>query len=418
MKEVSKKFNLHDKGIKFYRSTKGITLVALVITIVILIILAVVSINAIFGESGLIRYAQDSERYQANAEASDSKLLNDATEYIDGIIGGGSSEGDIPSTPIEVEQAKESGDTFEDTTIIKDDLDNDVTIPGGFHVAEDSGTKIEEGIVIEDDIGNQFVWIPTGTYQTTDAVETTKTNNLIRRDFKDSEVEEITENNGDGEIKVNFRDLETYYYGEGDSRSCTISNGINSIDTFKNSATTNKGFYIGRYESGTEEERKSNSDSFTIPLVQANKNAYVYITRNQAKVQAEEMYKGNEYITSELISSYAWDTALNFICQNNEEGYMLAITKDNAYGNIGTGNKELTGVYEADSYCNIYDILGNCREWSTEYSSSTPSITGGPCVARGGYYNDDIRYNAAYRSDINEEYSDADNTFRIVLYIK
>ena len=34
---------------------KGITLVALVITIVILIILATVSINAMFGENGLIQ---------------------------------------------------------------------------------------------------------------------------------------------------------------------------------------------------------------------------------------------------------------------------------------------------------------------------------------------------------------------------
>ena len=43
---------------------KGITLVALVITIVILIILAVISINAIFGENGLITKAQEAKRMQ------------------------------------------------------------------------------------------------------------------------------------------------------------------------------------------------------------------------------------------------------------------------------------------------------------------------------------------------------------------
>ena len=36
------------------RSKKGITLIALVITIVILIILAVISINAMFGDNGII----------------------------------------------------------------------------------------------------------------------------------------------------------------------------------------------------------------------------------------------------------------------------------------------------------------------------------------------------------------------------
>ena len=47
---------------------RGITLVALVITIVILIILAVVAINAVFGDSGLLQYAQDARNYQANAD--------------------------------------------------------------------------------------------------------------------------------------------------------------------------------------------------------------------------------------------------------------------------------------------------------------------------------------------------------------
>ena len=48
---------------------KGITLVALVITIVILIILAVISINAIFGDNGLITSAQKGRKEQEKAEA-------------------------------------------------------------------------------------------------------------------------------------------------------------------------------------------------------------------------------------------------------------------------------------------------------------------------------------------------------------
>ena len=68
------------------RSEKGITLIALVITIVILIILSVVAINATFGESGLISQAEKAVEYQANAEASDSKILSDAEDYIEGIL--------------------------------------------------------------------------------------------------------------------------------------------------------------------------------------------------------------------------------------------------------------------------------------------------------------------------------------------
>ena len=389
---------------EFQRSSqeKGITLVALVITIVILIILAVVAINAVFGDGGLLQYAQDARNYQTNADSADSELINSATEYIDGIIGGGSTdEPEEPTTPSTVEDAKNSGDTFDDTTTIKDDLDNDVTIPGGFHIAEDSGTKIEEGIVIEDEIGNQFVWIPVGEYNVTTSINAAGklTNNLSRRTFTEAGATEV---NGDDAINTDF-------YGEGNENSVAKE----QIEGFKTSATTNGGFYIGRYEAGTEVERTSSSDELTMPLVQANKNVYVYVTRDQAKTQAEAMYSENSYVTSELISSYAWDTTLNFICQTNEEGYLLSTTTDNTYGNIGTRTKELTGTYEADNYSNIHDILGNCYEWTTEYSSNS----NGSCVGRGGSHDYSANF-AANRGYDSTPGSNSYNSFRLQLYIK
>ena len=77
-----------------------------------------------------------------------------------------------------------------------------------------------------------------------------------------------------------------------------------------------------------------------------------------------DRYSGNTYVVSELISSYAWDTALNFICQTNSEGYTLATTKSKTYGNFYKGTKKKTGAYAADNYSNIHDLLGNCCEWT------------------------------------------------------
>ena len=292
-----------------------------------------------------------------------------------------------PSIPSTVEEAKNSGETFEETTEIKDDLDNNVTIPGGFHVADDSGTKVEEGVVIEDDAGNQFVWIPVGTYKTANEE---KTNNLSRRIWADKNiVEEPTE--VDGDEAINY-----YFWGEG----YEYSNSKDQIEGFKTSVNSNDGFYIGRYEQGEGN------------VCKASENPYNSVTKDEAKTQAEAMYNGNEFVTSELISSYAWDTALNFICQNSEEGYLLATTVDSKYGNIGTGIARVTGGDAADNYCNIHDFLGNYFEWTTEYSSDEEFT----CIYRGGNYYHSDNYTAYCGYDFAS--SKGNYSFRIQLYLK
>ena len=291
------------------------------------------------------------------------------------------------------------GDELENTTTIQDDLGNDVTIPEGFGVAEDSGTKVEEGIVIEDENGNQFVWIPTGTYNVSTTINSTGklTNNLSRRTFSSTEATEVSGDDG-------IQNGSYYYYGEGNSSS--VASG--QIGAFKASAESTAnggkgGFYIGRYEVGTGN------------VVKAGVAPYTDITRDEAKSQIEAMYSENSNVESELISSYAWDTALNFICQTNVEsgeGYNLAMTTSSQYGNIGTNTKQNTGAYVADDYSNIHDLLGNCYEWTTEYSSND-----GPSVLRGGnYYNIDSY--AAIRSYSYTGVYDRGLSARAQLYIK
>ena len=409
---------------KFHETSnqRGITLIALVITIVILIILATVSIKVVLGEGGLIDRAQEGKSLTDQAQTDEQEELTGAEEYINGILVEIEDQ-NPPGEKSEVAEAIEKGTKYTDTTPIKDDLENTVYIPGGFHLAKDSGTKVEEGIVIEDDSGNQFVWIPTGEYNVTEEVEKITepdeqdgklTNELSRRTFTESGSTIVS---GDSVI-------ESYYYGEGDSRSCTIVDGVNSIDAFLSRAKPvseggKGGFYIGRYEAGTEAERTSKDDPLTTPLVQANKYPYVYVTREQAKQKAETMYSGNEAIkaTAQLISSYARDTALNFICQTSVEGYTLAITTKNIYGNIGTNNRTKTGEYLADCHSNICDLLGNCSELTTEYSSySNSDNTYSYDTVMGGVYNNS-NYYVAYRSSRKTDTSYRYRSFRIQLYV-
>ena len=292
------------------------------------------------------------------------------------------------------------GDEFESTTTIQDDLGNDVVIPGGFGVAEDSGTKVEEGIVIEDASGNQFVWIPTGEYNVSTTIDASGklTNNLSRRTFRSTGATEVS---GDGEIRKDMSN----FYGEGDGRS-----GVSSqIALFKESAESTAnggkgGFYIGRYEQGTEN------------VIKAGVRPLTNITKNNAKTQSEAICSSNGNVESELISSYAWDTALNFICQTNvEDGekYNLAMTTSSDYANIGTRKNENSGAYTADDYSNIHDFLGNYSEWTTEVSSGSGRV----CVFRGGEYSTTDYYGSNRQSE-SLNASSSNITFRVQLYIK
>ena len=330
-----------------YNNIRGITLVALVITIVILIILAVISITAVFGENGLIKRAEKAKNMTEEATRNEEQAISNAVAYMNEILEGT----DKPEVPTTVAEAIENRTEFGTTTPIKDDLDNTVHIPGGFKLAEDSGTKVEEGIVIEDSTnGNQFVWIPVGTYKVSSKLSGTGklTNNLSRRTFTESGATEV-----EGDKGINAPG-NVVYYGEGNSNSAAKD----TIEAFKNSATTKEGFYIGRYEQGVGN------------VCKAGVKPYTSVFWNVASSKAKEMYSGNGYVTSELISSYAWDTALNYICQTNSAGYILATTTSATYGNIGTNTGTNTGEYEADKYSKICDFLGNRAEFTTEISRS------------------------------------------------
>ncbi len=65
-----------------FKNNKGITLIALVVTIVVLLILAGISINALIGDNGLIKRAQDAKDKWETAEKSDLESLNNINNFL------------------------------------------------------------------------------------------------------------------------------------------------------------------------------------------------------------------------------------------------------------------------------------------------------------------------------------------------
>ena len=66
------------------KKMEGITLVALVVTIVVLIILAGVTINAVIGDDGIIKKAQESANLTKESEAKE--IINRAVIECEKVI--------------------------------------------------------------------------------------------------------------------------------------------------------------------------------------------------------------------------------------------------------------------------------------------------------------------------------------------
>ena len=112
----------------------------------------------------------------------------------------------------------------------------------------------------------------------------------------------------------------------------------------------------------------------------------------------------NDKVTSDLINSYAWDTAIVFIEKCGTNGN-YANKKD------GNGTLKTTGN-NSDEQCKINDMAGNIMEWTTE----TYSFTAYPCVVRGGFYHD-TSYWTADRFSFSTTDAGYDIGFRPLLYL-
>ena len=98
------------------------------------------------------------------------------------------------------------------------------------------------------------------------------------------------------------------------------------------------------------------------------------ITQLAAAEACQGLYAG---INSDLMNSYAWDTAILFIQKNQSEGETPYSIQKRLQKTLANTGKATDGT-NYDVKCNIYDMAGNCWEWTTETSSRFP------CVNRGG----------------------------------
>ena len=349
---------------KYFENRKGITLVALVITIIILLILATISIQSLTN-TGLFKNAEKARELTEEKTAEEKKILDSYEEEMG--IASGAKEYTAAKTMAEAQTDDMLAKKVNSS--ITDAYGNKITVPAGFKIKVDAttnnATTVNQGIVIVDSNENEFVWIPVGKIYT-DVAKTeanAKTIELGRYSFDSST----------GEKNAYSR---SYVEEDKGDTNTTLKNWGNTIakniTNFKNSVTTNGGYYIGRYEA-----RKNSDKTIT---EKGTDQIYNYVKQPQAAKLSQEMYNSNKF-TSDLMNSYAWDTATLFLQTCGEEKYSRKTSVNKSLASRGTNSSDYTGT--RDTVCNVYDMASNIREWTTETSDN--SIY--PCVRRGGDYN-------------------------------
>ena len=465
----------------------GITLIALVITIIVMLILVAVTISmAING--GLFEYAGRATGDTKNAVNAEQQLANghivvDGKEYA-------------------------SIDDFLENKVIVDKGDRVPTgkkgiytqgkktavIPGGFTVSGvPSESTIDGGLVIylindktEEQINaidwtdeetvdelqrtyDQFVWIPVN-YTATGTIDENQLDSGFLSEFKRS----VWEDNKRADSATTTSSPSSAEWSE---YTEPYVDGYEEEDTeyyeMMRSVQENSGFYIGRYEAGSQKEdengnlvptaRTNKANGTSKVVVKQDQYPYIYVgwgagmsnytenvtysSKNQgqgALYLCKHMYDGkNIGATSTLCYGIQWDAMLDFIKDDTHN-----VTNSTSWGNYGdnawaidrttasysedfgdtwtqntTGNKSktssedillTTGADDSFSAKNIYDVAGNVREWTNEADSSTSDR-----VSRGGSFNLSGSFNPASCRVISYPTNCYNNLgFRPALYIK
>ena len=397
---------------------KGITLIALIITIIVMLILVGVVVTVVIQSDllGTAKTAGDKYKTAYEDESNMSEVTIDGKKYasIEDYL-----EGNVKLP--EIKAGERASETSKYQTAV---------IPKGFTVSDATGEKdVSTGLVIydipENEIENvkwdgtektkynQFVWIPVEVNKATDTE--TGIASFKRNVWQDNaRVADNTQSSTSfpGSLSAWSDYTEPYSYDE--TNDYDESTEIKSqIENLTKSIYKYGGFYIGRYEAGSETERNSSSGKTAIGIKQ-DMYPYNYVKWGDsmssigevgAVALSNSLYnstKPNYGATSMLCTGACWDSMLDFIKNTknvtssadwgNYSDAEFDITRgkyaEYANGTLGsftpvdgTYTKKLysvskkyiqltTGASEKNSAKNIYDVAGNCFEWTTESYSS------------------------------------------------
>ena len=404
---------------------KGITLIALVVTITILLILAGISIAALTGDNGLINragdaknateIAQEKEILQQASVAAMGKNKNGEVEktYLDAELDknpGNSkyrsnstsegievtfteskrsylvdTDGDIkeitvmPTVAIAPTEPVAENTKYDDGTN-KADGTSIAVIPKGFKVINGGDNpKIDDGLVVKDGANNEWVWIPvadasvmythvdegiaitggpgktyvsgvTTNYYSKGGIISGVTRGLPNVTSSNWREPDVVVSNG-----TDYDAVEVNYTAAGFTSLQNMAQSL--VDDYEEmiaSVEKNKGFYVGRYElTGSV---SSPTEVAGIPL--ASQNWY-----NLYKACKGFTVEG--VVESRMIWGCQWDAIMLWMLDSDDTSVQTYVTDSTNKGNY-SGSRINTGSNSSYVVNGIFDLAGNCWEWTQE----------------------------------------------------
>lgn len=461
------------------KNKKGISLIVLVITVIIMIILIgaiLLSVNnqRIIGKAESTVEEYNLEEVQALAEL----------EWSDAYMKGARTQEELEQKTIEGLKSKKGVDlsaysvtvTEFGATVVAIPVDwrdnvtaivEGVPVPKGFVVSKAtgentkaSGLVIYEGTETVTDVNvetakrarNQYVWVPVDNFDT----------DFIRRNTFGSRTLSNTLGTSSAfwEVEVN---ASTNVPLTAQSVSYMTPTTLQEVQAMYKSVEQYGGFYIARYETGIDSQRKSDNGTLVskvysvmgkipytfIPWAKENN---IYTDTNGAVQVARSLYKSadaNYGAVSTLTYGVQWDSVIEWWINTNA---ITSVEDSGSYGNyrddtitstklnanakyaVLTGSSNLssyeainssitkptddrwlltTGALKVAKVNNIYDMAGNVREWTMEgYGASQRSCRG------GNFGNDGDACPVGRRDGIDINTTSFNLGFRTSLYVK
>ena len=360
------------------------------------------------GQNGIIEKAkQAKELYEKSAKAENTamdEVVNKMEQYNEGDStkpGAGNTvekpdnEGDSTKPAAGTEVAKPGSWTSTQVTPISDGNGGTVPLPNGFHYV---GGDYNTGLVISDkqndtmdasgvNMGNQFVWIPVASEAD---LERTLFDTTTGQPTTGLSTDDYTEPYEDG-----------------------YSTEESEYNTMREQVIKYGGFYIGRFEAGVDSTTPRTEPTIAQTVVCKKGVApYNYVPWGTSMSDASEISgeSGAVYLAKNFASQHNYTSVTSTLTYGCQWDAMCRYIGDSQRTTPRKNFVELTGSVAGDVSKNIYDLAGNCWEWTMEdYYTNHRALRGG----------DNSRANpVSNRSSYNPSRYIDNGSFRPTLYIK